>query len=74
MGIIYCHKNKINGKCYVGQTRKSLEKRIGPNQELSYRNNKDFSSDMIEYGWDNFETSILETVDIAYLTSEKRFG
>lgn len=73
MGIIYCHKNKINGKCYVGQTRKSLEKRIGPNPELSYRNNKEFSSDIIEYGWDNFETSILETVDNSLLNERETF-
>lgn len=62
MGIIYCHKNKITGKCYVGQTRNTLEGRIGTKPELSYQNNKSFSSDIIKFGWDNFESSILENV------------
>lgn len=63
MGIIYCHKNKITGKCYVGQTRRTLEQRIGIIPEKSYSNNKKFSQDIIKYGWQNFESSILETVD-----------
>ena len=62
MGIIYCHRNKINGKCYVGQTRNTLEGRVGTKPELSYQNNKSFSSDIIKFGWDNFESSILENV------------
>lgn len=73
MGIIYCHKNKINGKCYVGQTRKSLEERIGPNPELSYQNNKEFSSEIIEYGWDSFESLVLETVDNRLLNERETF-
>jgi group I intron endonuclease len=28
MGSIYVIKNKVNGKCYVGQTRKPIEKRF----------------------------------------------
>lgn len=63
MGIIYCHKNKITGKCYVGQTRYTLEGRIGTRPELSYQNNKSFSSDIVKYGWDNFESFVLENVD-----------
>lgn len=63
MGIIYCHKNKITGKCYIGQTRRTLEQRIGIIPEKSYSNNKKFSQDIIKYGWQNFESSILETVD-----------
>lgn len=63
MGIIYCHKNKITGKCYVGQTHYTLEGRIGAKPELSYKNNKVFSSDILKYGWDNFESFVLENVD-----------
>ena len=63
MGIIYCHKNKITGKCYVGQTHRTLEQRIGIIPEKSYSNNKKFSQDIIKYGQQNFESSILETVD-----------
>ena len=28
-GKIYVHKNKLNGKCYVGQTVKSPKRRWG---------------------------------------------
>lgn len=63
MGIIYCHKNKITGKCYIGQTHRTLENRIGTKPEVSYKNNKSFSSDILKYGWDNFDSFVLETVD-----------
>ena len=63
MGIIYCHKNKITGKCYVGQTHYTLEDRVGTKPELSYKNNKSFSSDIFKYGWNNFESFVLENVD-----------
>lgn len=62
MGIIYCHKNKITGKCYVGQTHSTLEDRIGTKPEVSYKNNKSFSSDIVKYGWNNFESFVLESV------------
>ncbi len=60
--IIYLHRNKINGKCYVGQTCQKPETRWGKDgwhyheQELFYRA-------IQKYGWDNFEHIILE-VDI----------
>lgn len=63
MGIIYCHKNKITGKCYIGQTHRTLENRIGTKPEVSYKNNKSFSSDILKYGWDNFDSFVLEAVD-----------
>ena len=63
MGIIYCHKNKINRKCYIGQTSKTIQERVGNNPSKSYKNNHEFSSDIIKYGWENFETNILEVVD-----------
>ena len=63
MGIIYCHKNKITGKCYIGHTFKSLEERVGNKPEQAYSGNKSFSNDILKYGWNNFESSILETVD-----------
>jgi group I intron endonuclease len=58
---IYIHKNKINGKCYVGQTKKKLEYRWGPNgkEYLTIRNGKysqeKFANAILKYGWDNFE-------------------
>lgn len=74
MSIIYCHKNKVSGKCYVGQTTRTLEVRIGTNPAKSYRDNHKFSDDIIEYGWENFESSILEVVeDISTLNDRETF-
>lgn len=50
MSIIYCHKNKITGKCYVGHTFKSLEERVSHNPYKAYSGNKEFSDDILKYG------------------------
>lgn len=63
MSVIYCHKNKINRKCYIGQTTRSVQERVGTKPSNSYCNNPKFSSDIITYGWENFETTVLETVE-----------
>ena len=59
MYCVYCHRNKINGKRYICQTK------YGDNPELrwgkdgkGYRNNH-FWSSIQKYGWDNFEHIIL---------------
>lgn len=71
MSIIYCHKNKITGKCYIGQTTGTLENRIGNNPSKSYRNNHEFSSDIMKYGWESFESFILETVEDNGILNER---
>lgn len=63
MSVVYCHRNKITGKCYIGQTHKTLENRVGTKPEVSYRNNKAFSSDIVKYRWENFETIVLEVIE-----------
>lgn len=63
MSVIYCHKNKINGKCYIGQTHKTLEERIGTNPSKAYKNNLEFSDDILKYGWENFDSYVLEIVE-----------
>lgn len=57
--IIYLHKNKINGKCYVGQTCQKPETRWGL-QGNNYRDQPYFFKAIQKYGWDNFEHIILE--------------
>lgn len=57
--IIYMHKNKINGKIYIGQTCKSPEERWGTNG-AKYKCQPKFYIDIEKYGWDNFEHIILE--------------
>lgn len=58
--IIYMHTNKINGKFYIGQTCQTLEKRAGSNGK-SYRECERFYKAINEFGWDNFEHTVLLT-------------
>lgn len=59
--IIYMHKNKINNKCYIGQTNKvKAEYRWGINGS-GYKNQPKFYRAIKKYGWDNFDHIILET-------------
>lgn len=57
---VYMHKNKINGKMYIGITSRSPEIRWG-NNGLQYTKTKNpyFYNAIKKYGWDNFEHIIL---------------
>ena len=55
---VYMHKNKINGKVYIGATCLIPKKRWANGK--GYSGNKKFYKDIVEYGWDNFEHFILE--------------
>ena len=55
-GIIYKAQNKINGKCYIGQTTKTLEERkLQHLKKGSY-----FHNALKKYSMKNFEWSIIE--------------
>ena len=59
---IYEHKNKINGKCYIGVTKqKPIEKRWANGR--GYINNKHFNDAIQKYGWDNFEHNIIMQIE-----------
>ena len=58
--IVYLHRNKINNKCYVGQTCQKPEARWGLNGN-GYKDQTYFYRAIQKYGWDNFEHIILET-------------
>jgi group I intron endonuclease len=58
IGIIYEHKNKVNGKRYVGQTIQTLAAR----KREGYFNTK-FANALNKYGWGNFETTILWEIE-----------
>jgi len=65
---IYLFKNKINGKCYVGQAKLSLRRRL-----LHHKNNLEHErydapiyKALKKYGWENFDFYILEQFDEEY--------
>ena len=61
-GRVYIHKNKSNGKIYVGKTtQRPYTKRWGKNGS-GYKKNKQFYKDIEKYGWSNFEHVILPEV------------
>lgn len=50
---VYIHKNTINGKMYIGQTKQSLARRFRGGE--GYINCPHFYAAIQKYGWDNFE-------------------
>lgn len=56
--IVYIHKNKINGKEYVGLTSLSPPTRRWQ-QGKGYKAQKKFYQAIKKYGWDNFEHIIV---------------
>lgn len=59
MYIVYQHKNKINGKVYIGITARKPEARWKNGE--GYKSSPHFYSAIQRYGWDNFEHNILFT-------------
>ena len=60
-GRIYIHKNKINGKCYVGQTTQKPKHRWGING-VKYKDSPKFYRAIEKYGWNNFDHIVLPTI------------
>lgn len=54
---VYLHKNKVNGKVYVGITKQPLSRRFREGD--GYRPCIHFFNAILKYGWDAFETHIL---------------
>lgn len=71
MYTVYLAKNKINGKCYVGQTRSTLKKRKHQHLYASKKANCKFQCAILRYGLDGFEWSILEQNIPKELADEK---
>lgn len=60
MYTVYQHKNKINGKIYIGITMRSTKERWGANG-CNYKTSPHFYAAIKKYGWNNFEHNILFT-------------
>lgn len=56
---IYMHKNKINGKVYIGQTSQKPEKRWDNGR--GYETSSKFYNAIQKYGWNSFEHIIIAT-------------
>lgn len=70
-GFIYKVTNKVTGKSYIGQTRKSVEFRW-----RQHKNSKDcyyFHKAIQKYGEENFEVTTLEECDVEDLDSKEIF-
>ena len=55
---VYQHRNKVNGKSYIGITSQMPEHRWGTNGK-NYTSSPHFQAAILRYGWDNFEHIIL---------------
>jgi group I intron endonuclease len=63
MGYIYMIKNKINGKIYIGQTIRSIKKRLGQHKIGQSKKCRAIYNAIKKYGWRNFEKDWYECPD-----------
>lgn len=67
---VYAHVNRINGKIYVGQTKRTLEQRY----KNGYKHCRHFWNAIQKYGWESFEHIILIddlSLDMANIIEEE---
>ena len=70
--IIYKHTNLINGKVYIGQTRKTTKERWRNGKAYISNPNTRFAQAILKYGWASFQHEILETdIDNQIMANER---
>lgn len=69
---IYCIKNTINNKMYIGLS-KDIKSRISYHKYASKNKNNHLYLAIRKYGWENFEYSILEVCEEKYLCEREIF-
>ena len=70
---VYAHINKINGKLYIGQTKRTLLQRSNFNGS-GYNHSRHFFNAIHKYGWENFNHLILIngiSLDMANIIEEE---
>ena len=72
LGTIYLLTNKINGKQYVGKTKRSLEKRIVEHKRNDSKGGSAIEVAIQKYGWENFTVEILETCPVEKMDERER--
>lgn len=74
IGTVYCFRNKINGKLYIGETvRRNYEERFTEHRINSSKNPFNyFYKALNKYGWENFDKTILFQTKILPNTDENK--
>lgn len=72
LGIIYIITNKVNGKVYIGQTRKALSERMR-HHFSKYETCTKLKKAIEQYGKDNFIYNVLKLVPYSKLNDREAF-
>ena len=70
-GVIYKITNALNGKCYVGQTRQKLNRRL--NGHKSNKGKSAIDAAIKKYGWENFTVAVIEECPVEQLDEREMF-
>ena len=76
IGYIYCIKNTVNNKLYVGKTLSNLQKRFNEHcrdSRKQHREHRPLYSAMKKYGEDEFSIHLLEEVDAELLEEREAY-